>query len=54
VDGIDVRQEPLEAKARLGLQLQSSSFQAELTIGQIIRLYGGLYGVKLTREQIHT
>lgn len=34
------------------MQLQSSSFQAELTIQQIARLYGGLYGVKLSREQI--
>ncbi len=51
VDGIDVQQEPLDAKARLGVQLQSSSFQAELTIQQIARLYGGLYGVKLSREQ---
>ncbi|BAS13638.1 uncharacterized ABC transporter ATP-binding protein YbhF [Arthrobacter sp. Hiyo8] len=54
VDGIDVQQEPLDAKARLGVQLQSSSFQAELTIQQIARLYGGLYGVKLSREQIGT
>ena len=52
VDGIDARAHPLEAKARLGVQLQSSSFQAELTIGQIARLYGGLYGVRLTPRQI--
>lgn len=36
------------------MQLQSSSFQAELTIQQIATLYGGLYGVKLSREQIGT
>jgi ABC-2 type transport system ATP-binding protein len=52
VDGIDVQEEPLDAKARLGVQLQSSSFQAELTIQQIAKLYGGLYGVKLSRKQI--
>ena len=52
VDGVDVQQHPLEAKALLGVQLQSSSFQAELTIEQITRLYGGLYGVKLSRERI--
>lgn len=52
VDGIDVRNRPLETKARLGVQLQSSSFQAELTIEQIAKLYGGLYGVRLSREQI--
>ena len=52
VDGIDVQRQPLDAKARLGVQLQSSSFQAELSIEQITRLYGGLYGVKLSREQV--
>ena len=52
VDGLDARQHPLEAKARLGVQLQTSSFQAELSIEQIATLYGGLYGVRLTREQI--
>ncbi|HEY5222061.1 MAG TPA: ABC transporter ATP-binding protein [Microbacteriaceae bacterium] len=50
--GIDTLRHPLEAKARLGVQLQSSSFQAELTIAQIARLYGGLYGVRLSREEI--
>jgi ABC-2 type transport system ATP-binding protein len=52
VDGVDVQQHPLEAKALMGVQLQSLSFQAELTIGQIARLYGGLYGIRLSRERI--
>ncbi|QNE35519.1 ABC transporter ATP-binding protein [Leifsonia shinshuensis] len=52
VDGVDARQDPLEAKARLGVQLQSSSFQPELSIEQLARLFGGLYGVRLTRERI--
>ena len=52
VDGIDVQQHPFEVKARMGVQLQSSSFQPELTIEQITRLYAGLYGVRLPREQV--
>ncbi|MCX7521547.1 ABC transporter ATP-binding protein [Microbacterium sp. STN6] len=52
IDGIDAAQHPLEAKARLGVQLQSSSFQAELTIRQIARLYAGLYGVRLSSDQL--
>lgn len=52
VDGIDARTHPLDAKARLGVQLQSSSFQAELSIEQIAKLYGGLYGVRLSADQI--
>lgn len=54
VDGIDVTKQPLEAKARLGVQLQSSSFQPELGIEQIARLYAGLYGVRLGRDQLRT
>ncbi|WP_285727402.1 ABC transporter ATP-binding protein [Psychromicrobium xiongbiense] len=52
VDGIDVARQPLDVKVRLGVQLQSSSFQAELTIEQIARLYGGLYGMDLSKERI--
>jgi ABC-2 type transport system ATP-binding protein len=52
LDGLDIRQHPLQAKSRMGVQLQATSFQAELTIKQIIRLYAGLYGVRLTEEEI--
>lgn len=48
VDGIDALRRPLEAKARLGVQLQSSGFQPELSIEQILRLYAGLYGAPLS------
>jgi ABC-2 type transport system ATP-binding protein len=52
IDGIDIQADPVEAKSRLGVQLQASSFQSELTIEQIVRLYAGLYGVQITREEI--
>jgi ABC-2 type transport system ATP-binding protein len=52
VDGIDIQRDPLAAKARLGVQLQASSFQSELTIEQIVRLYAGLYGVRVTKQDI--
>jgi ABC-2 type transport system ATP-binding protein len=52
VDGIDIQRDPAIAKARLGVQLQSSSFQAELTIEEIARLYAGLYSLKITKEGI--
>ena len=52
VDGIDIQRDPLAAKARLGVQLQASSFQSELAIEQIVRLYAGLYGLALTKQQI--
>src|SRR5437879_13415796 len=36
----------------MGVQLQSTSFQSNLTIREIVRLYAGLYGVPLTRTGI--
>jgi ABC-2 type transport system ATP-binding protein len=52
VDQIDIQPDPTEAKSRLGVQLQSSSFQAELTIEEIARLYAGLYGLKISKQGI--
>ncbi len=52
LDGIDIRRHPTQAKARMGVQLQATSFQSELTIQQIVRLYAGLYGVRLSDREI--
>ena len=52
VDGINVRENPGGARQRLGVALQATSFQPELTAGQVLRLYAGLYGVRLTRDQV--
>jgi ABC-2 type transport system ATP-binding protein len=52
VDGIEIRRHPSQAKAKLGVQLQATSFQSQLTIRQIVRLYAGLYGVELSDAEI--
>jgi ABC-2 type transport system ATP-binding protein len=52
LDGIDSRRHPNQARARMGVQLQATSFQSELKISEIVRLYAGLYGVELSGEQI--
>jgi ABC-2 type transport system ATP-binding protein len=52
VDGVDIRRDAAQAKAKLGVQLQATSFQSQLTIRQIVRLYAGLYGVKLSDREI--
>jgi ABC-2 type transport system ATP-binding protein len=52
LDGIDVRRHPTQAKARMGVQLQATSFQSQLTITQIVRLYAGLYGLSLSPAEI--
>jgi ABC-2 type transport system ATP-binding protein len=52
LEGVDIRRQPALAKSRMGVQLQATSFQAELTIKQIVRLYAGLYGLRLSEAQI--
>ena len=52
LDGVDIRRDPAQAKAKLGVQLQATSFQSQLTIKQIVRLYAGLYGVRLSDGEI--
>ena len=52
LDGIEIRRHPSQAKAKLGVQLQATSFQSQLTIMQIVRLYAGLYGVRLADAEI--
>jgi len=50
IDGIDRHANPRAAKARIGVQLQSTGFQSELSIAQIARLYAALYGVAVSRQ----
>jgi ABC-2 type transport system ATP-binding protein len=52
LDGVDIQADPLKAKARMGVQFQSTSFQSELTIRQIIKLYAALYGLPLSSSEI--
>ena len=53
VAGYDTRKKPLYARANLGVQLQATSFQPELTVTEIIKLYAGIYCVDLTKEKLH-
>jgi ABC-2 type transport system ATP-binding protein len=50
IGGIDRRANPRAAKARIGVQLQSTGFQSALTIAQVTRLYAALYGVPMSRQ----
>src|SRR5882757_4427534 len=52
VSGYNALEKPLYARALMGVQLQATSFQSELTIGEILKLYAGIYGVDLTREKL--
>jgi ABC-2 type transport system ATP-binding protein len=44
VDGVDVSRDPRGVKARIGIQLQASSFFDELNLVELLELFGHLYG----------
>jgi ABC-2 type transport system ATP-binding protein len=52
IDGVDIQRHPAQAKSRMGVQLQATSFQAQLSIRQIVHLYAGLYGIDLSNGRI--
>jgi len=52
VAGFNTRTHAILAKANMGVQLQATSFQPELTISEIIRLFAGIYGVSLNAEKL--
>jgi len=47
VAGFNMSEKPRHARAALGVQLQFTSFQPELKVGEIIQLYAGIYGVEM-------
>src|ERR1700753_2450588 len=52
VDGHNAREKPLHVRASLGVQLQSTSFQAELYVIEVLQLYAGVYGLSLSKNDI--
>ena len=50
--GVDAARQPMQTRAYLGVQLQSTAFQPDLTVRELVRLYAGLYGVRLARREI--
>jgi ABC-2 type transport system ATP-binding protein len=52
VAGYNTSDKPLHARANMGVQLQATSFQPELSIAQVIQLYAGIYGVEMPPEKL--
>lgn len=52
LEGTDMQKQSSAVKANMGVQLQSTSFQFELSINQLVRLYAGLYNVRLSNNDI--
>jgi len=54
VAGYDIHEKKRYARASMGVQLQATSFQPELTVSEIIMLYAGVYGVEMPREKLES
>jgi ABC-2 type transport system ATP-binding protein len=52
IAGYDTHEKLLYAKAAIGVQLQATSFQPELTVNEILQLYAGIYGVSLDKKKL--
>jgi len=52
VSGYDNHEKPLHARAAIGVQLQATSFQPELTVIEILQLYSGIYGLSMSKEKL--
>jgi len=52
VAGFNMKEKPRHARAALGVQLQFTSFQPELKVGEIIQLYAGIYGVEMPANKL--
>src|SRR5437016_3941652 len=51
VAGFNIKKELLHARANMGVQLQATNFQPELTVKEIIRLYAGMHGIDMSDEK---
>ena len=54
VCGYDTKEKSLYAKANIGVQLQATSFQPELTVMEILKLYAGLYGIPMPKDKLES
>ena len=50
INDIDVQADPNRTRQFLGVQLQATGFQPELTASEIVQLYAGLYGQPSSKE----
>ncbi|MGC4099846.1 ABC transporter ATP-binding protein [Ferruginibacter sp.] len=52
VAGFNTKDKPLHARANMGVQLQSTSFQPELHVGEIIQLFAGIHAVPMPDDTL--
>lgn len=54
VAGYSLSDAPLYARANLGVQLQSTSFQPELFVSEIIELFAGIHAVDMPKSRLQS
>ena len=52
VAGFNAKDKPLHARANMGVQLQSTSFQPELQVGEIIKLFAGIHAIDMPEQKL--
>jgi ABC-2 type transport system ATP-binding protein len=52
VDGFDIEKDADSIKKRIGVQLQAAGYYPNLNLAELIELFSGLYGVKVTPAQM--
>jgi ABC-2 type transport system ATP-binding protein len=53
VAGFNTKDKPLHARANMGVQLQSTSFQPELQVGEIIQLFAGIHAIDMPEQKLN-
>jgi ABC-2 type transport system ATP-binding protein len=48
IDGVDTLEHPWEVKSRIGVQLQSSNFYPELTLIELLKMFGAMYDIEVS------
>lgn len=52
LDGLDVAKHPTEVKQRIGVQLQSAGFFTDLTLTEILKVFGVMYGTEVEPQEL--
>ena len=52
INGYSIKSDPLKARANIGVQLQSTSFQPELNVSEILKLFAGMHAVEMTNDKL--
>ena len=52
IDGIDVTREPMRVKKIIGVQLQANAFFDRLTLSELLKLFGTLYGHSVSSQDL--